>query len=479
MNDQYSQLYESFRWLLPAQFNLAQPCCVQWAISPSDARRVALVVEKSEGDATTWQYGQLQNISSRLAGGMARMGVQRGDRVALLLSDPAYLVIAALAAWTLGAIVMPLSARLSPTQLAQRLRQAAPRVVVLDDLALAAYLAERARLPAGTRLVGQGMDSEHCIAWKGLLARQPNGLQPVPLPPDAPAMLHFPPEAGPHHGGVLLPHSALIGNLPAFVASLDWFPRGKDRLWVAANWSQADVLLGAVLPALYFGATAIAITQPPDAASLLSRLYRLRISDMIATQDTLREFCAPGHPPLPLASLNAIAAIVTDAYLETDMQRCQELLGRRPNAVYGVHGMYGLAGDSGEKWPVADHSPGRPYPGHYLAALDPADNELPPGVQGELALRQYDRHGHADPLFPVGIWQQGEIQPAPATWMRTGLQAALDSEGRIMPLPPPAAEKAQGSHRSSRPSASRANHRPAPKPKTPLPRNRRAPGSTA
>lgn len=411
----------------------------------------------------TWQYGQLQNIASRLASGMARMGVQRGDRIALLLSDPGYLVVSALAAWTLGAIVMPLSLRLPHTQLAQRLRQAAPRAIVLDDAPLATYLAERARLPAGTRLVGQGMESEHCIAWHGLLARQKIGTPPLPLPPDAPAMLHFPPDAGPHHAGILLGHSALIGNLPAFVASLDWFPRGKDRLWVAADWSQTEVLLGAVMPALYFGATAIAITQPPDAASLLSRLYRLRITDLVATLGTLNSFCMPGHPPLPLASLKSIAALADELRHGKDTLHGEELLGRRPNTIVGAQGMYGLAGDSGKKWPTMNGSPGRIYPGHYMAAIDIEDNELPPGTLGELALRQYDRHGHPDPLFPVGIWQQGEIQPPPTPWLRTGMLASLDSEGRIHPAPhtAPSGHATQGSGRRNRNAAHLSAAEPA------------------
>ena len=53
--------------------------------------------------------------------------------------------------------------------------------------------------------------------------------------------------------GALLPQSALIGNLPGFVASQNWFPQEGDIFWSPADWAWTGGLMDALLPALYFG----------------------------------------------------------------------------------------------------------------------------------------------------------------------------------------------------------------------------------
>ena len=53
--------------------------------------------------------------------------------------------------------------------------------------------------------------------------------------------------------GALLPHSALIGNLPGFVASQDWFPKPADVFWSPADWAWTGGMMDALLPTLYFG----------------------------------------------------------------------------------------------------------------------------------------------------------------------------------------------------------------------------------
>lgn len=50
MNDQYEALYQTFRWLVPTQFNIADACCHRWAASSPDARRIAIYYEDEAGN---------------------------------------------------------------------------------------------------------------------------------------------------------------------------------------------------------------------------------------------------------------------------------------------------------------------------------------------------------------------------------------------------------------------------------------------
>jgi len=49
MNDQYDALYQSFTWLVPSQFNIAEVCCRRWGESTADARRIAIFHEDAAG----------------------------------------------------------------------------------------------------------------------------------------------------------------------------------------------------------------------------------------------------------------------------------------------------------------------------------------------------------------------------------------------------------------------------------------------
>ena len=66
--------------------------------------------------------------------------------------------------------------------------------------------------------------------------------------------------------GALIPHRALIGNLPGFVCSQNWFGfdwHGPTRrpsavFWSPADWAWTGGLMDALLPTLYFGRPIVA-----------------------------------------------------------------------------------------------------------------------------------------------------------------------------------------------------------------------------
>ena len=61
--------------------------------------------------------------------------------------------------------------------------------------------------------------------------------------------------------GALIPQQALVGNLPGFIASQNWFgfdPEDDDKpsdavFWSPADWAWTGGLMDALLPSLYFG----------------------------------------------------------------------------------------------------------------------------------------------------------------------------------------------------------------------------------
>jgi acetyl-CoA synthetase len=88
-------------------------------------------------------------------------------------------------------------------------------------------------------------------------------------------------------------------------------------------------------------------------------------------------------------------------------------------------------------WPARPGSMGRPYPGHRVAVLDDDGRECPRGTAGDVAVHRRDVHGHLDPVFFLGYWQNEAATRAKYTgdpadsWCRTGDMAVMDADGYL------------------------------------------------
>jgi acetyl-CoA synthetase len=74
----YEAWRRDFRWDIPERFNIARACCDRWA---DGSGRRAIV----EPDGPGLSFDELKRASARLAHVLAAQGVERGDRVAVLL----------------------------------------------------------------------------------------------------------------------------------------------------------------------------------------------------------------------------------------------------------------------------------------------------------------------------------------------------------------------------------------------------------
>lgn len=107
--------------------------------------RPALVVIEGEGRREI-SYGELTAAAARLAGGLRELGVKPGEPIGLLAENRPEWVVAALAAWWVGAVVMPLDLQLSRDGLAHVLQDSQARFFFTS-----AAQAERfAKLPGKT-----------------------------------------------------------------------------------------------------------------------------------------------------------------------------------------------------------------------------------------------------------------------------------------------------------------------------------------
>ena len=125
----YEELVSSFRWSVPERFNIGVACADRRAIA--EPERPALFRYAEDG-LTPVSYGALKRQSDALAWALRRRGVERGDRVGLLLPQSAETVIGHLAAYKLGAVAVPLAALFGSDALGYRLGAARVKAVLTD-----------------------------------------------------------------------------------------------------------------------------------------------------------------------------------------------------------------------------------------------------------------------------------------------------------------------------------------------------------
>jgi acetyl-CoA synthetase len=431
MHDQYPQLYRAFRWQVPREFNIAAVCGRRWA---AESSRVAIYAEDDRGQRGVYTYAALMADANRLSNALAALGVARGDRVAIVLPQRAETAVAHLAIYQLGAVAMPLSMLFGPDALEYRLQDSGAVAAICDGAALPTLQALRTQCPTLRQVIAVGARSDGVHEWSALLLKSADRFAPVATLATDPAVLIYTSGTTGPPKGALIPHSALIGNLPGFVASQDWFPQPGDVFWSPADWAWTGGLMDALLPTLYFGFPIVGYQGrfTPDKARELIERYRVTNAFLFPTalkmmmrSDAWRD--ARGR--LALRAIMSAGESVGTAVFDWT----RDALGITVNEMFGQTEMNYIVGNSQQKWPARPGAMGRPYPGHRVAVIDDDGQELPPGTIGEVAMHRRDIHGHPDPVMFIGYWnnEAATRRKYSGDWCRTGDLALRDADGYL------------------------------------------------
>ncbi|MFO1221874.1 MAG: AMP-binding protein [Burkholderiaceae bacterium] len=445
--DRYDAIHRDFRWHVPARFNLAEACCARWARDTPEA--IAIRCEQDNGARLRISYGQLQRQAGRAANLLRALGVQRGDRVAIVLPQRIDTAVAHMAVYGVGAVAMPLSMLFGVDALQYRLRDSAAVCAIVDATALAAVVAARADCPALAHVVGVGAaDGQGDVEWSEALRGQGEQFDPVDTAADDPAVLIYTSGTTGPPKGALMPHRALIGNLPGFVCSQNWYPQDDAVFWSPADWAWTGGLMDALLPTLYFGREIVGYTGRFDPVKAFELIERYGVTHTFLFPTALKAMMKAVPAPreryaLKLRAIMSAGEAVGDAVFAY----CERALGVTVNEMFGQTEMNYVVGNCGRSldgrgrsaagWPARAGSMGRPYPGHRIAVIDEQGRECAPGTPGDVAVHRRDRHGDPDPVFFLGYWGNDEATRAKFTgdpddsWCRTGDTAVMDDDGYL------------------------------------------------
>ncbi len=445
--DPYFQMHNGFRWQVPEKFNIAQVCCARWAALPDAAKRVAMYAMDTAGTITSCTFFELQQQANRLSRVLTGLGVQRGDRVAIVMPQRFETAVAYMAVLQVGAVAMPLSMLFGPEALAYRLQDGAAVLAICDESSIASVASVRESCPSLRRLLGVGgAGAQADLDYFDALAGVAPEFTPVMSAADDPAVLIYTSGTTGNPKGALIPHRALIGNLTGFVCSQNWFGfDGKANattdavFWSPADWAWTGGLMDALLPTLYFGRPIVAFNgrfSPPMALQLMRQfgvthtfLFPTALKAMMKAYPGTAAVTVRRQFELRLRAIMSAGEAVGDAVFDY----CQTQLGVTVNEMFGQTEINYIVGNCAALWPAKPGSMGKGYPGHRVAVIDDEGRECPVGVAGDVALNRFDVQGQPDPIFFLGYWNNDAATRDKFTgdWCRTGDLATRDADGYL------------------------------------------------
>ncbi|MDH3218272.1 MAG: AMP-binding protein [Gammaproteobacteria bacterium] len=418
----FDAICREFRWSIPDNVNVAHHVCER---HQDRAEQVAVYYENAAGERASYRFADLKKLSDRFANALRAAGIDRGDRVAIVLPQTIETVVAHLAIHKLGAVSLPLAILFGPEALDYRLRDSGARAAVVHASRYDDIKALQPDLPDLQRVIGCRCGAASDEFW-ALLEKSSDRLQMVRTLADDPACLIYTSGTTGPPKGALIAHRAVFGNFTGFEMSQNFFPRPGDVFWTPADWAWTGGLWDALFPALNYGMPIVAYEGGGFDAERVCRL----MSDYAVTNAFI--------PPTALKMLRALPDIGgrfdlrLRAVMSAGEQVGEELihwgrdtLGLTINEMWGQTEFNYLVGNCSAIMPPRPGSMGKPYPGHRVDVIDDDGNVVADGEEGELAAFC------DDPVMFLGYWNNPDAtrDKITANWFRTGDVGYRDEDG--------------------------------------------------
>ena len=424
--DSYDRLYGDFRWQLPARFNIGVAVSDRWAAREPD--RIALLHYHADGAPETLTYGELARRSSAFAAALSKLGVRRGDRVALLLPQCFETAIAHIAIYKLGAIAVPLALLFGVEALEYRLQTAGVKALVTTETGNAKVAPIRVRLPLLETVVSIDGAGSGALGFAAMVADHRPEFVAQDTALDDPAMMIFTSGTTGPPKGALHGHRVLLGHLPGVQMPHEFLPQSGDRLWTPADWAWAGGLLNVLLPGLYLGVPVVSgrfDRFEPEAA--LGLMEKMAVRNAFIPPTALRMLkSVTGIADRFSLSLRTIGSGGESLGRETyDWARTE--LGLTINEFYGQTECNLVLSSCATIGVSRGGAIGKPVPGHVVDVIDGEGQPVAVGKPGQIAVRR------PDPVMFLEYWQNPEATGKKfiGDWLMTGDQGVRDRDGYI------------------------------------------------
>jgi long-chain acyl-CoA synthetase len=380
------------------------------------------------GRSQTWR--QLQDRIARLAGGLHSLGIDEGDRVAVLaLNSDRYYEYYYGVSWA-GAVFVPVNTRLAPAEFIHWLNDSGSRAVFVDDTFLDAIAGIRDQLDSIEHYIYMGDSDlpEGYVSHEHLITNHPPAVASKRGGDDMAGLFYTGGTTG-KSKGVMLSHRNFTYNV---LQSLPYFDVHADDVFlhaapmfhaadgffckIAATMGCSNVIVPAFEPNLVLKTLQ---DEEITVALLVPTMINMIVNHPdIGDYDLSKLRCLLyGASPMPEAVITKAMEVIPhvefyQAYGQTEASPVITVMAPKYHTSTGPH-----AG----KLTGAGHA----VSGVDLAILDDEGNELPPGGVGEVCIKGEN--------VMLGYWNLPEVtrETLRDGWLHTGDGGRLDEDGML------------------------------------------------
>lgn len=422
--ESYEAVYQAFRWSIPQRYNIGVDVCDKWV---DGQERLALIYQDEAGQERKYTFSDLKRLSNRFANTLRAKGVDRSDRVGILLPQCPETAIAHIAIYKLGAIAVPLFSLFGPDALQYRLANSGARAVVTDGAGVEKLLQIKAELPELKLIFStNGQPETGVIDFWQALKKGDQGFDPVATTADDPALIIYTSGTTGPPKGALHAHRVVLGHVPGVEFFHNFFPREGDVHWTPADWAWIGGLIDVLLPSWHHGVLVVAYRarkfDPEQAFHIIAR-YGVRNAFMPPTAlKMMRRVKDPrSRHDFRMRTIGCGGETLGEELFDWG----RRVMGVEINEFYGQTEANLVVGNCGQILPIRRGSMGKPIPGHRVAVVDGEGNVCPPGTVGEIAVRR------PDPVMFLEYWQNPRATRAKfvGDWSLTGDLGKTDEDG--------------------------------------------------
>lgn len=425
---EYEEAREAFRWRIPDEYNLGRDVTTRHAGGGDD---VALFEHGENAPPVEFTFDEIDRMSNRLAARMLDLGVERGDRVAVVSDQRVETAVTHVATYKIGGIVVPLSKLYGPEGVRYRLQDSEPTLVVVepsvpDDIVTVAEridpVESTIHLPAADAGKAERMEELGPV-------EDPGGAVVAATSPTDPAMIIYTSGTTGDPKGVVHSHDYIIGALPGYqqLYELPWHAELDPVIYTPASWAWAGGIINCLFPAWHYGVPVVADRSK-------SAFDPGRVMDLIDEYGVTNSFFAPTMIKMMYDELDRDdRAGRSMEVVFVGGEPLNEEIHSRARAIFGdisVNGQYGstegniFTADCRYWFDQKLGSMGKPVPGRPGEIVDDEGESLPVDEDGNVAYRQA-------PGVAVGYWDDGEVSELPTTngWFLSGDVGFKDGDG--------------------------------------------------
>ncbi len=400
----YEEIRAAHRWATPERYNIAVDVCDR-----HPREKPAMVHEDPDGAVRRVDWGELQDDSDRLANVLRAHGVERQDRVAMLLPTAPETAAAFFATWKLGAILLSMSVLYGDEGIAHRLRDSRPRVVLADA--------------ANAHRIDPSLTEQVLILDRALLAQGEPGFEPVDTAAEDPAQLYYSSGTTGLAKGILHAHRYILAH-EEFALCHDL--RDGELFHGMGEWAWAAGICPLIGP-WRLGAVQVVLQRRGgfDPHRQLDFLSRHAVTNVFATPTAIRSMMAIDDAGSRYPQQFRIVCSAGEPLNPEAIRWFREQYGVTVLDYYGLTESYPLCAN----YPfmeVREGSMGRPMPGWDVQILDEDERPVPAGERGEICLR-----ARSNPHYPLGYWERPEdsAEVFGGEWFHSKDAASADADG--------------------------------------------------